>query len=79
MDTGHESLWEKTVSANKNAFRFIERITVGGYSAIENGFVRAFLLKDGETVEDAKLRLAEEQVKRSMAKREELLKLQHIA
>lgn len=79
IDTGHESLWEKTVSANKNAFRFIERITVGGYSAIENGFVRAFLLKDGETVEDAKLRLAEEQVKRSMAKREELLKLQHIA
>ncbi|MBR1382971.1 MAG: hypothetical protein IJ555_04050 [Ruminococcus sp.] len=79
IDTGHESLWDKTVSANVSALRFVERKTVGGYTAIENAFVRAFLLKDGETVADAKLRLAEEQVQRSMAKREALLKLQHIS
>ena len=62
-----------------NAFRYIERKTVGGYTAIENAFVKVFLLKDGETVTDAKLRLAEEQMQRCIAKREELLKLQHIA
>ena len=77
--TDYESLWKKTVSANVNAFRYIERKTVGGYTAIESAFVKAFLLNDGETVSDAKLRLAEEQMQRCIAKREELLKLQHIA
>ena len=43
-----------------NAFRYIERKTVGGYRVIENAFVKAFLLDDSETVADAKLRLAEE-------------------
>ena len=79
IDTGYESLWEKTISANVNVFHFIERKTVGGYTAIESAFVKAFLLNDGETVVDAKLRLAEEQMQRCIAKREELLKLQHIA
>ena len=59
--TGYVSLWDKTVSANVNAARIIERKTIGGYTAIENAFVRAFLLDDGETVSDAKLRLAEKQ------------------
>ncbi|MCR5143216.1 MAG: hypothetical protein K6C68_11955 [Ruminococcus sp.] len=79
MDTGYVSLWYKTVSTNVNAFRFIERKTVGGYTAIENAFVKAFLLNDGETVADAKLRLAEEQLQRCIAKREELLKYRNIA
>ena len=79
IDTGYVSLWDKTVSANVNAFRYIERKTVGGYTAIESAFVKAFLLKDGETVADAKLRLAEEQMQRCIAKRDAILKLQHIA
>ena len=79
IDTGYESLWKKTVSANVNAFHFIERKTVGGYMAIENAFVKAFLLNDGETAADAKLRLAEEQLQRCIAKREELLKYRNIA
>ncbi|MBR3665671.1 MAG: hypothetical protein IKN66_00725 [Ruminococcus sp.] len=79
MDTGYVSLWDKTVSANVNAFRYIERKTIEGYTAIESTFVKAFLLKDGETVADAKLRLAEEQMQRCIAKREELLKHRHIA
>ena len=78
-DTGYVSLWDKTVSANVNAFRYIERKTVSGYRVIENAFVKAFLLNDGETVSDAKLRLAEEQMQRCIAKREELLKYRHIA
>ncbi len=79
IDTGYESLCEKTVSANVNAFRFVERKTIGAYAAIENAFVKAFLLKDGETVADAKLRLAEEEMQRSIAKRDKLLKIQHTA
>ncbi|SDA25874.1 hypothetical protein SAMN02910447_01991 [Ruminococcus sp. YE71] len=77
IDTGYESLWDKTVSANVNAYYFVERKAVGVYAAIENAFVRTFLLKDGETVADAKLRLTEEQVLRSIAKREELLKIMY--
>ena len=79
IDTGYVSLWDKTVSANVNAFRYIERKTVGGYTAIENAFVKAFLLDDGETVSDAKLRLAEEQLQRCIAKRDAILKHRHIA
>ena len=60
IDTGYVSLWDKTVSANVNAARFLQRKTVGGYRVIENAFVKAFLPDDGETVSDAKLRLAEE-------------------
>ena len=79
IDTGYVSLWDKTVSANVNAFRYIERKTVGGYMVIENAFVKAFLLNDGETVADAKLRLAEEQLAQLKATREELLKYRNIA
>ena len=79
IDTGYVSLWDKTVSANVNAFRYIERKTVGGYTAIESAFVKAFLLDDGETVSDAKLRLAEEQLQRCIVKRDAILKHQHIA
>ena len=58
----------KLIQANKK----IEEKVVGAYKAIENGvtgtykkvedkFVDSFLTKDGETVEDAKKRLYEEQ------------------
>ncbi len=79
INTDCESLMEKTISANVNAYRFIERKTIDGYTAIENAFVKAFLLKDGETIKDAKLRLADEQVERSIAKKEALTRLYHIA
>ncbi|MCR5142908.1 MAG: hypothetical protein K6C68_10365 [Ruminococcus sp.] len=78
-DTDYESLWKKTVSANVNAFRFIERTAVGGYRVTENAFVKAFLLNDGETAADAKLRLAEEQLQRCIAKLDAILKHRHIA
>ncbi|MBR1422650.1 MAG: hypothetical protein IJ571_04310 [Ruminococcus sp.] len=72
-----ESIIRKTISANVSAYRFVEQKTVGGYTAIENAFVRAFLAKNGETLEEAKLRLADEQVNRSIAKKEELMRLYH--
>lgn len=75
----HESFMQKTVSANIGAYRFVERKTVSCYTAIENAFVRAFLARNGETVEEAKARLADEQIDRLNAKKEELMKLHHAA
>lgn len=61
----------KLVKANEeiaenvvNAYKKIENCVVEGYKKIENGFVDQFLTKDGESVEDAKKRLAEEQAAR---------------
>ncbi len=75
----NKSIMQKTITANVNAYKFVERKTVGCYKSIENMFVKAFLVKDNETVEQAKIRLADEQIKRSVAKREELARLYHIA
>ena len=73
------SFMDKAISANIGAYRFVERKTVDCYTAIENAFVKRFLVKENETVKQAKLRLADEQIKRSIAKRDELLRLYNIA
>ena len=70
----NEKIAEKVV----NGYKKIEETVVGGYKKIEEGavngftkisdsFVDEFLTKDGETVEAAKIRLAEEQAKRKAA------------
>lgn len=50
---------EKVVSTYKN----IESGVVNTYKKIENKFVDRYLTHDGETIEDAKLRLKREQEK----------------
>ena len=47
----------KIVDANQK----IEDTVVGGYKKIEDKFVDTFLKKDGETIEEAKARVKEEQ------------------
>ena len=74
-ETEKESFIDKTIAANIGAYRFVERKTVGCYTAIENSFVKTFLARKGETVEQAKIRLADEQIVRLSAKKEELMKL----
>lgn len=39
----------------------IEDTVVGGYTKIEDAFVDRYLTKDGETVEEAKVRLKQKQ------------------
>ena len=58
----------KIVKANETiaegvvtGYKKIENSVVDGYKKIEDKFVDQFLTKDGETVEDAKKRLKEEQ------------------
>ncbi len=66
---------EEIAEAVTDGFKKIENGVTDGYKKIENGvvsgftkitdkFVDSFLTKDGESVEDAKKRLAEEQAKR---------------
>ncbi len=73
----NEKIAEKVVGGYKR----IEDTVVGGYKKIEEGavngftkmsdaFVDEFLTKDGETVKEAKARLAEEQRKREEARTE---------
>lgn len=42
-------------------YKKIESTVVGAYKGVEDGFVARFLTHGGETVEDAKERLAQEQ------------------
>lgn len=48
---------------------------VGGFTKISDKFVDEFLTKDGETVEQAKARLAQEQAAREAEKAETQTKL----
>lgn len=47
-----------------DGYKKIEDSTVDGFNKIADGFVGKFLLKEGETVEEARQRLAKEQEKR---------------
>lgn len=53
----NEKIAEKVVGA----YEKIESTIVGGYTKIEDAFVDRYLTKDGETVEEAKKRLKDEQ------------------
>lgn len=56
----------------------IEKVVVNGYKKVEDKFVDTFLKKDGETIEEAKTRVKEEQEQleeKNKAKIEASLKL----
>nr|WP_294467506.1 hypothetical protein [uncultured Sellimonas sp.] len=58
----NEKIAEKVVGGYKK----IEEGAVGGFNKISDSFVDQFLTKDGESIEEAKARLAEEQKARQM-------------
>lgn len=58
----NEKIAEKVVGGYKK----IEEGAVGGVNKISDSFVDQFLTKDGESIEEAKARLAEEQKERQM-------------
>lgn len=55
----NEKIAEKVIGT----YQKIEDTVVGGYNKIEDAFVDRYLTKDGETVEEAKKRLKEENAK----------------
>ena len=52
-------------------YKKIESTVVGAHKDVEDKFVARYLLHEGETVEDAKVRLAAEQAAREEAQRTE--------
>lgn len=52
---------EKITEKVTTTFGKIEDGVIGGYTKIEDAFVDCYLTKDGETVEEAKRRLKQEQ------------------
>ena len=57
---------EKIAEGVMGGYKKIEEGVVSEYKKIEDAFVDQFLTKEGETVEEAKKRLAEEQRKRNL-------------
>ncbi len=55
---------EKIADVVVGGYRKMEDGVVGAYRKVEDGFVDKFLTHEGETVEDAKKRLHEEQAQR---------------
>ena len=62
----NEKIAEKVVGGYKK----IEDTVVGGYRKIEDAFVDQYLTHDGESVEEAKVRLRAEQAARQAQKQE---------
>lgn len=56
--------YKKIENGVVGGYKKIENSVVGAYHKVEDGFVGQFLTHDGETVEDGKQRLHEEQAKR---------------
>ena len=61
---------EKIADAVVGGYKKIENGVVGAYRKVEDGFVDKFLTREGESVEDAEKRLAEEQAKREAESKE---------
>lgn len=52
---------EKIAEAVVGGYKKIEEGVIGAYKKVEDGFVDTFMTHEGETAEDAKKRLAQEQ------------------
>ena len=59
------STLEKIENAVVEGYKKIEEGVVEGYKKIEDGFVEKHLMKEGETVEEARERIAKEQAGRT--------------
>ena len=71
---------ENTIMANfkeanekiVDGYKKVENTVVGGFNKMTDKFVGKFLTKDGETLEDAKTRIAEDQKAREAARKERI-------
>lgn len=59
---------EKIAESVTGGFQKMQEAVVGGYTKIEDKFVAQYLAHDGESVDDAKKRLKQEQVERESNK-----------
>ena len=68
LEKANEKIAENVVKGYKTiensvvgSYKKVEDTVVGAYKKVEDAFVGEFLTKEGETVEDAKARMASEQ------------------
>ena len=68
LEKANEKIAENVVKGYKaiensvvGSYKKVEDAVVGAYKRVEDAFVGEFLTRDGETVEDAKVRMALEQ------------------
>jgi len=66
--------YKKIEDSVVGGYKKIESSVVGGFTKINDKFVGQFLTHEGESVEDAKKRLASEQEERKAAKQAEIRK-----
>ena len=59
--------YQKIEDGVVGGYKKIEESVVGGFTKITDGFVNQFLTREGESVADAKRRLAQEQAERQAA------------
>ena len=64
-DESRAPVWKRAAAWNVAAYRAIERGAVAGMTRVEDAFVERFLLRAGESVADARIRLARETEARS--------------
>lgn len=60
----HFSKGDKIAEKVVGGYKAVENAVTGGYKKVEDKFVKDFLCKEGESVEDAKERLNREQTER---------------
>ena len=66
IEDGVVGSYKKIEEGVVGGYKKIEEGAVGGVNKISDSFVDQFLTKDGESIEEAKARLAEEQRARQM-------------
>ena len=59
------STFEKIENAVVDGYKKIEDGVVGKFEEISDSFIEKYLMKDGETLEEAKVRISEEQASRT--------------
>ena len=66
--------YEKIESGVVEGYKKVEDTVVGSFNKMTDKFVGKFLTKEGETLEDAKARIAEDQKAREAAQKEMIAK-----
>ena len=69
IETGVVGGYKKIEDGVVSGYKKMEESVVDGFGKISDQFVDRFLTKDGETVEEAKARLAKEQAEREEKQR----------
>ena len=66
---GITEAYEKIEEGVVGGYKKVENTVVGGFNKMTDQFVDKFLTREGETLEDAKVRLAEDQKARESAQK----------